>query len=173
MNPEYTLVGINDEADTCACCGKTGLKRVAWLLAEGADEPDPFGTTCAAHALRGREGAKPRYGAATKQLERALEEALRTAAARMVAEADFPEVTQNVNSYGVPVMVCGHASYAFTRGTTDQRRAEDGARASWLALTHPDVDLLLRRRVASSVSELARALQNALSHQARERHSQA
>jgi hypothetical protein len=53
--PRYKCVAVNDECDTCACCGRTRLKRVAWLLEFDANDPEPYGTTCAAHLLLERE----------------------------------------------------------------------------------------------------------------------
>jgi hypothetical protein len=56
MATQYTLKGINDDQDTCSCCGKTGLKRVMWLMeldAEGNESGEvfPMGTTCGAKKL--------------------------------------------------------------------------------------------------------------------------
>ncbi len=45
-----TLIEINDEHDTCECCGKTGLKRVAWIRIEDGTVV-PFGVCCAASVL--------------------------------------------------------------------------------------------------------------------------
>lgn len=58
----YTIKGINDEEDTCSCCGKTGLKRVVWLAAVSVDgeesEPMPLGTSCAAKKMYGKSIGK-------------------------------------------------------------------------------------------------------------------
>lgn len=58
----YTIKGINDEEDTCSCCGKTGLKRVVWLAAVSVDgeesEPMPLGTSCAAKKMFGKSSGK-------------------------------------------------------------------------------------------------------------------
>lgn len=43
------VLGVNGDRDTCACCGKTGLKRVVWLEIDGG-EPVHYGTVCAARA---------------------------------------------------------------------------------------------------------------------------
>lgn len=45
------VLGINDDTDTCECCGRTGLKRVVWLE---RDESGPFaaGVDCAGKILR-------------------------------------------------------------------------------------------------------------------------
>lgn len=50
----FKIVAVNDDVDTCACCGRTGLKRVAWVseIVEGVEmDPAPYGTTCAAKAV--------------------------------------------------------------------------------------------------------------------------
>nr|WP_024126162.1 hypothetical protein [Streptomyces sp. FR1]AHE38780.1 Hypothetical protein pFRL3_3c [Streptomyces sp. FR1] len=53
----FTIKGITDEATTCDCCGRRGLKRVVVLMPLDADgnedvEVTYYGTTCAAKALR-------------------------------------------------------------------------------------------------------------------------
>jgi hypothetical protein len=50
----FKIVAVNNDTDTCSCCGRTGLKRVAWVAQtiEGIEhDPAPFGTTCAANAV--------------------------------------------------------------------------------------------------------------------------
>lgn len=52
----YNFKGINDEHDTCECCGRTNLKRVVWLAPADQDGNDtgdaiPHGTQCAAKVL--------------------------------------------------------------------------------------------------------------------------
>lgn len=44
------LLGINDDADTCGVCGKSGLKRVMWIEREDG-EIIQMGTTCGAREL--------------------------------------------------------------------------------------------------------------------------
>lgn len=50
----YKIVAVNDDECTCAHCGKTNLKQVAWLVELDEDRSDignvpfPVGTTCAA-----------------------------------------------------------------------------------------------------------------------------
>lgn len=56
MAPKFRLVGINDDAHTCSCCGRDNLKRVIWLVPLDADgnpegEAIPYGTSCGAKAL--------------------------------------------------------------------------------------------------------------------------
>jgi hypothetical protein len=52
----YKLVGTNDDQDSCCCCGRSGLKRVMWLVpldedGNPAGEPEHYGTSCAAKML--------------------------------------------------------------------------------------------------------------------------
>lgn len=52
----YRLMGINSDSDVCSCCGKKGLKRVAWLAPLDVDgnvcgEVAAFGCVCASLAL--------------------------------------------------------------------------------------------------------------------------
>lgn len=53
--PKYRIKGSDDHETTCACCGRTDLKRVIWLTAIDADGNDTtveaYGTTCAARLL--------------------------------------------------------------------------------------------------------------------------
>ena len=48
----YTVVGINDDEDTCSHCGRTNLKRVVWLAAHDDDgnviSTSFYGVDCAA-----------------------------------------------------------------------------------------------------------------------------
>jgi tRNA U38,U39,U40 pseudouridine synthase TruA len=47
-NPHLKILGINDDADFCAVCGKTHLKRVVWIQdMNGAGGIIHVGTTCA------------------------------------------------------------------------------------------------------------------------------
>lgn len=55
MASKYRVLGTNDDASDCLCCGRQGLKRVVWMqpLAEDGDDdgqPVHFGTTCAGRA---------------------------------------------------------------------------------------------------------------------------
>lgn len=43
----YQLVAVNDRRDFCECCGRKGLKRVAWIVDLETGEEKHFGTTCA------------------------------------------------------------------------------------------------------------------------------
>lgn len=59
MNTRHKIIAVNDETDACSCCGRTGLKRVAWVVAvvDGVEyDPAPYGTTCAAKAVTQTRG---------------------------------------------------------------------------------------------------------------------
>ncbi len=43
----FRVKGVNDDRDTCDCCGKTGLKKVVWIEDTETLEIRAFGTTCA------------------------------------------------------------------------------------------------------------------------------
>ena len=52
----YKFKGCNDDTDTCDLCGKTGLKKVVWLVevdenGEEMSSPAPYETCCAAKLL--------------------------------------------------------------------------------------------------------------------------
>lgn len=57
----HRLLGVNSDHDTCTACGKTGLKRVAWIAEVTADgeagDPAAYGTDCAGMILHGRKSA--------------------------------------------------------------------------------------------------------------------
>lgn len=48
------VLGVNDDRDSCDCCGRQGLKKVVWLET-AAGEIVAYGTGCAARVL-GLEG---------------------------------------------------------------------------------------------------------------------
>lgn len=89
----YVVKGINDDVDTCSCCGKTGLKRVVWLAPKDAEhneelaDPSPYGTVCAGHKLKVRN---PTRATATRAIEQAYVEEMRRVidAARDKVRAD-------------------------------------------------------------------------------------
>lgn len=63
METTYRLLGVNSDHDTCTACGRTGLKRVAWLVALDADgnedgDAAAFGTDCAGKVLLGAKSRK-------------------------------------------------------------------------------------------------------------------
>lgn len=64
---KYTLKGINNDVETCAQCGKTNLKRVAWVAPVDADggegEPMPVGVDCAGTLLGWDHNRARRAGA--------------------------------------------------------------------------------------------------------------
>lgn len=49
----FEVLGINDDRDTCECCGRSGLKRVVWIRDREADTVRHFGTTCALKPAKG------------------------------------------------------------------------------------------------------------------------
>ena len=53
MSNRFQVVAVNDERDFCECCGRTGLKRVVWILDSEAGEVKHFGTTCATAPQKG------------------------------------------------------------------------------------------------------------------------
>ena len=50
---KFEILGINDTADTCNCCGKSGLKRVVWIKNLDNGEITHLGTTCALNPAKG------------------------------------------------------------------------------------------------------------------------
>jgi len=50
---DLRIVGINDDFDTCLCCGKTGLKKVVWIadVSDPFAEAKPYGCVCAGYVL--------------------------------------------------------------------------------------------------------------------------
>ncbi len=50
---KYEVVGVNDDKDSCECCGKQGLKRVVWIRNIETGEVKHFGTTCATAPQKG------------------------------------------------------------------------------------------------------------------------
>jgi hypothetical protein len=49
----YQVIGVNDDVDTCDCCGKTGLKKVVWIEDTETGVVQHFGTTCALSPAKG------------------------------------------------------------------------------------------------------------------------
>ena len=49
----FIVKGVNDEKETCECCGKNGLKRVVWIEDTETGEIKHFGTTCALKPAKG------------------------------------------------------------------------------------------------------------------------
>lgn len=52
---KYEVLGSNDAASHCECCGRQGLRRVVWMRPLDEDgnaisDPIPFGRVCAAKA---------------------------------------------------------------------------------------------------------------------------
>ncbi|MGA5726563.1 hypothetical protein ACPCHQ_21765 [Ralstonia thomasii] len=49
----YQVVDVNDSRDFCECCGKTGLKRVVFILDAETGQVRHFGTSCAVAPAKG------------------------------------------------------------------------------------------------------------------------
>ncbi len=64
------VLGVNDDRDSCDCCGRKGLKKVVWLET-AAGEIVAYGTGCAARAL-GLEGTLAEQRKAIAELAQAL-----------------------------------------------------------------------------------------------------
>lgn len=124
----YRYLGTDDAESTCSCCGKQNLKRVVWLVELDEDgnelgEPRHYGTTCAAHLLRGTCGKKPTVGEAKKIIDTAADAEkarLRSEFDRnyergrdAVRHARMPEPERVVNDYGVPLIRVGDASASY------------------------------------------------------------
>lgn len=67
----YTVLGINDDRDSCQCCGKTGLKRVVWIRNDDTGEVVHYGTTCAMSPEKGM-GADQQIKAALSKADHLL-----------------------------------------------------------------------------------------------------
>lgn len=53
MASRYEVLSVNDDSDSCECCGRTGLKRVVFIRDAETDETKHFGTTCAMSPVKG------------------------------------------------------------------------------------------------------------------------
>jgi hypothetical protein len=61
---KYTVLGVNQDKDTCDLCGKVGLKKVVWFSecnSEGEKIGNPFatGVDCAAKLMMSGSDKKP------------------------------------------------------------------------------------------------------------------
>lgn len=74
----FKVKGVNDEKDTCECCGKEGLKRVVWIEDTETLEVRHFGTTCAANPAKAY-GLKREIASAVREWEAAASKAKRDA----------------------------------------------------------------------------------------------
>jgi hypothetical protein len=123
----YRLLAVNDEQSTCCCCGKKGLKRVVWLLDLEEPDADPahYGTTCAAHLLMNRKAGepKPKVSAAEKAIAAAIEFELTRVAAELLTSVPVvvPELTEGINKWGVPVVICGDTEVPFSFESYNRR----------------------------------------------------
>ena len=71
------IIGINDDQDSCDCCGKTGLKKVVWLEDSETLAIAAYGSTCAAkannHDRNTQKCQEATFLAAQKKLEKEQE----------------------------------------------------------------------------------------------------
>lgn len=76
---KFRVLGVNDDASDCLCCGRQGLRRVVWLQpldenGEECGEPVHFGRVCGARA------AGWGYGSDTARIDRRIAEEEKKAA---------------------------------------------------------------------------------------------
>lgn len=48
----FKVLGVNDDDDTCECCGKKGLKKVVWIEDTETGSVQHFGLICAANPAK-------------------------------------------------------------------------------------------------------------------------
>lgn len=105
--PKFRLLGVNDDASTCTLCGRTNLKRVAWLAPLDADgnedgEAMAYGTDCAGNLLLGSKTA------GNTKVVRTRGEALSLARRWLVAGHSPEAVAKGIwNRYGFQVEARG------------------------------------------------------------------
>ncbi len=54
----FEVLAINDEKDSCQCCGKSGLKKVVWIEDHESGEIKHFGVVCASNPIKGFDVVK-------------------------------------------------------------------------------------------------------------------
>lgn len=124
--PRYRYHGTNDEADTCSCCGRKNLKRVAWLSEiDGDGEAAPYGTTCAALMLCGR---KINRSEAVKVIDAAQQLELDAIIARWRARPAMWPVERRANRYGVDCFVINGQEIVAVQGLNDHDALADAMR---------------------------------------------
>ena len=161
MARQYRLVGCNDDFDTCACCGKTGLKRVMMLAPldpDGGveDEASPYGTSCAARLLGYTWGKDPKGQRKTKTLLETLALGLEVDKLQAVYQQalDHPglkigPVIRSVNQFQTPIAT------VLIEGVTFRMvdRGEAGP--------HPDAEVLRQATEWMAMNAAAKALSHA------------
>ncbi len=90
----FKVLGVNDEAEDCECCGKTGLKRVVWIEDTETLKIQHFGTTCAespakAFGLKKEIKKAVRACVAAEQAKARAERNVKVTAASKEASATF------------------------------------------------------------------------------------
>jgi hypothetical protein len=68
----FVIKGINDEQDSCSCCGKTGLKRVVWIEDTETGDINHFGTSCATQPAKCFGISKSEINSAVRKFEASL-----------------------------------------------------------------------------------------------------
>lgn len=105
MSKRIKVLGINDDRDTCQCCGRAGLKRVVWLSIDSG-EPVHYGTSCAAltAGIRGNWTAR-RAEALAHEIAKREERLARRDRLRAMAQ-------EMANSTGLPAYL-GYSGHGF------------------------------------------------------------
>lgn len=49
---KFKVLGVNDDQDSCECCGKQGLKKVVWIENTETGSIQHFGVVCAANPAK-------------------------------------------------------------------------------------------------------------------------
>lgn len=80
MSKRFKVLAVNDEADCCECCGKSGLKRVVWIEDTETGTIRHFGVICALAPAKGFEITKAEIAKATREHDAAVAKAAREAA---------------------------------------------------------------------------------------------
>ncbi|MBT4504174.1 MAG: hypothetical protein HOC74_40965, partial [Gemmatimonadetes bacterium] len=115
-SPRYKYLGTNDEQSSCNNCGRTGLKKVAWLVSvdhDGTPDGEPFhvGTTCAALMLKGKRGTPAEARKILSEEERDVQREFITAAAAVVGRRKAPKPKWKTNKWGVQTIQMGSTSW--------------------------------------------------------------
>lgn len=94
--PAFKVLGVNDDSDTCDCCGKTGLKKVVWIEETLSGAINKFGVVCAANPAKAF-GLKSEIKSAESGWKRTLDHAWR------LAHAEYRKAGGKYQSNGIPL----------------------------------------------------------------------
>ena len=83
----FEIKGINDDKDTCMCCGKEGLKKVVWIEDTETLEVGHYGTSCAANPAKCFGIGKREIAKAVREFEHRQNKARREARQSIVSAA--------------------------------------------------------------------------------------